>query len=153
MIKTKRLTIRLTSDPEMRAMIAEEPDQETKQAYVEMLDACIANPSLRHWYGAWIISLDSGERIGDLCFKGLSPEGVVEIGYGFLPAFYGKGYATESVIAMVDWASRQPGVKAIEAETDPHNIASRRVLQKAGFVPTGVWGEEGPRFTWQGNML
>ena len=37
------------------------------------------------------------------------------------------------------------------AETDPDNIASQRVLEKAGFAPTGEQGEEGPRFLWQGN--
>ncbi len=36
------------------------------------------------------------------------------------------------------------------AETEPGNIASQRVLEKAGFIPTGTNGEEGPRFVWNG---
>ena len=34
-------------------------------------------------------------------------------------------------------------------ETAPDNAASMRVLQKAGFVPTGAVGDEGPRFVWR----
>lgn len=40
-----------------------------------------------------------------------------------------------------------PGIIAIEAETDPDNVASQKVLKKCGFEPNGKIGEEGPRFT------
>lgn len=41
---------------------------------------------------------------------------------------------------------KQPEVARVEAETDPDNQDSRRVLAKCGFVPYGVCGEEGPSF-------
>ena len=150
MIQTERLNIRIASDDEMQRLISEEKDEELKKAYTEMFDCCAANPEQRQWYAAWFIELASGERVGDLCFKGLSPDGCVEIGYGLLPEYWGKGYATEAVKAMTEWASKQPGVKRIEAETDPENTASQRVLEKTGYVPTGDIGEEGPRFVWRG---
>ena len=146
MIRTERLNIRLASDEEMRALIAEEPDEEMKKAYGEMLALSLADPGLRQWAAVWFIESKNGERIGDLCFKGLSPDGIAEIGYGLLPAFWGKGYASEAVSAVVGWALSQPGVTRIEAETDPDNAASQRVLEKAGFLPTGTVGEEGPLF-------
>ena len=34
----------------------------------------------------------------------------------------------------------------VEAETEPDNAASQRVLAKCGFVPNGIVGEEGPRY-------
>lgn len=42
------------------------------------------------------------------------------------------------------------GVCAVEAETDPENVASQNVLMRAGFVKNGVIGEEGPRFVYRG---
>ena len=42
------------------------------------------------------------------------------------------------------------GVCAVEAETDPENVASQNVLRRAGFVKNGVIGEEGPRFVYRG---
>ena len=153
MIKTERLNIRVASDDEMRVLISEQTIEELKIAYGEMLASCEANPEQRQWYAAWFIELPTGERIGELCFKGLSSDGIVEIGYGLLPEFWGNGYASEAVSAMTEWASKQPGVKMIEAETDVGNIASQRVLEKAGFVPTGRTGEEGPRFVWRDAVL
>lgn len=146
MVITERLQIRMASDEEMRDLIARETDTEMKKAYGQMLAGCVQHPEQRQWYAVWFLFLKSGETVGDLCFKGLCPDGAVEIGYGLHPAFWGKGYATEAVTAMTEWALQQPGVKVIEAETEPDNTASRRVLQKAGFLPTGQNGEEGPRF-------
>ena len=145
-VKTERLTIRPCSNDEMRVLIENAPDEDLKAAYGEMLSLCLQNPAERQWYAAWKIVLSNGTDIGDLCFKGLSPDGAVEIGYGLDPEYWGKGYATEAVSATVAWAFDQPGVQTVEAETDPDNVASQRVLAKAGFLPTGKMGEEGPRF-------
>lgn len=150
MIITNRLKIEIASDEEMRLLIEKQTDEEMKKAYGEMLAGCRAHPENRQWYAVWFIRLYNGEVVGDYCFKGLQPDGSVEIGYGLLPQYWGNGYATEAIIAAVEWAIKQPGVKRIEAETDPDNAASQRVLQKAGFFPTGAIGEEGPRFVWNG---
>ena len=149
-IRTERLTVRTASDGEMRKLIAEEPDEGLKAAYGEMLALSEAHPDRRQWYTAWLIELPTGERVGDLCFKGLSEDGVTEIGYGLLPEFRGRGYASEAVKAAVRWAAEQDGVRTIEAETDPENLASQSVLARVGFVPTGTNGEEGPRFVYCG---
>ena len=89
----------------------------------------------------------SDEIIGDLCFKGITNDGVVEIGYGIQPLYEGKGYTTEAVNALVHWAVSQPSVTRVEAETEPENIASQKVIANVGFVPNGEIGQEGPRFT------
>ena len=94
----------------------------------------------------WMIELRDGTHIGDLCFKGPGTNGTVEIGYGVLEEYQGHGYAAEAVGAAVSWALQQPGVNRVEAETEPDNRASQRVLEKCGFLPSGVIGEEGPRF-------
>ncbi len=146
MIKTERLIIRVASDDEMRALISEQTIEELKTAYGEMLASCQANPEQRQWYAAWFIELPTGERIGELCFKGVSADGATEIGYGILPEFWGRGYATEAIRAVTEWALSVPNVNCITAETEEDNIASQRVLEKAGFVPTGLNGEEGPLF-------
>lgn len=146
MIKTERLNIRVASDDEMRVLISQQTIEELKIAYGEMLASCQANPEQRQWYAAWFIELPTGERIGELCFKGVSADGSVEIGYGISPEFWGRGFATEAVKAVTEWALSEPNVNRITAETEEDNIASQRVLEKSGFVPTGKNGEEGPLF-------
>lgn len=130
----------------MEAFIAAETDTELKAAYMEMLDGCLRYPDQWEWYAMWMIELQDGTHIGDLCFKGLDANGVAEIGYGILEEYQGQGYATKAVKAVVIWALKQPAVTRVEAETEPDNRASQRVLEKCGFLPSGILGEEGPRF-------
>jgi len=87
-----------------------------------------------------------GTHIRDLCFKGIEAGHNPEIGYGILDEFQGQGYATEAVKLALKWAFEHPQVLAVEAESDPDNAASQRVLEKCGFLATGAIGEEGPRF-------
>lgn len=145
-ILTRRLSIRPMRREEMDALIRQS-DSEMSEAYRQMLCGCITYPQDYLWYSAWEFRREeTGEVIGDGCFKGRSPEGWVEIGYGINPGFEGQGYATEAVMGLCRWAFAQPGILKIEAETEPGNRASQRMLEKAGFLPTGVTGAEGPRF-------
>ena len=146
MIETERLRIYPASESQMRAFIAAEQDDELKKAYTEMLEFSLQHPDEWEWYAMWMIELKDGTHIGDLCFKGLTPKGTAEIGYGILEEYQGLGYATEAVKAASDWAFRDPRVTAVEAETEPGNTASQRVLEKCGFTATGEIGKEGPRF-------
>lgn len=145
-IETKRLLIHVATQEEMRSLIAKQTDQELIKAYGEMLQECLDHPEDWHWYATWCIETKSGEHIGDLCFKGLNADGSVEIGYGITDENQGYGYATEAVEGAVDWALKQPKVNRVEAETDSENRKSQRVLEKCGFVSSGIMGEEGPRF-------
>ena len=153
-IETKRLIICLLSKDEMQKIIDSEENQETKQEYTEMLDGCIKSPEQHIWNAIWIIKLKDipDITIGDLSFKGLGTDGMVEIGYGIKKEFEGKGYMTEAVTAMTIWAAQQEGVFSVEAETVANNIASQKVLQKAGFIPNGIIGAEGPRYVWKSDV-
>ncbi|MFC4639871.1 GNAT family N-acetyltransferase [Deinococcus hohokamensis] len=90
--------------------------------------------------------------VGQLGVKG-SPtaDGVQEIGYGFNPAVWGQGYATEAVAALAGHLLAEPGIRAVSAQTAVTNVASARVLAKTGFVQTGTaWDEEdGDLLVWQ----
>lgn len=145
-LTTERLTIHTAADAEMQELIANTEDEGLKPAYTEMLTMAQENPESRQWFTAWFIENAGGERVGELCFKGLSPDGMTEIGYGILPEFQGSGYATEAVGAVTQWALSQPNVRCITAETEANNAASQKVLVKTGFVHTGEYGEEGPLF-------
>lgn len=145
-IETARLTIRMASVDEMEELVAAQTDPELKQAYSEMLGGCLEHPDQAVWYAVHAIELRDGTRVGDLSFKGLAPDGSVEIGYGIDEAYRGQGYATEAVLAAVAWALEQPGVVRVEAETDADNHASQQVLRRCGFKECGIVGEEGPRF-------
>lgn len=150
-IETSRLVIRLSGNAEMEAIVRREKDGGLKVVYAEMLENCLRHPEAREWHALWLISLkDTPDTlVGSMAFKGLSAEGRAEIGYGIEDGFRGNGYAAEAVAALTRWAAVRPGVVSIEAETEPDNLASQKVLGKAGFVPNGKNGGEGPRFVWK----
>ncbi len=130
----------------MEAFISMQAVDVLKAAYTEMLNGCLSHPDQWEWYAIWMIELKDGTHIGELCFKGITDEGSAEIGYGIAEEYQGHGYATEAVSALTDWAMEQPGIAYVTAEAEENNLASQRVLAKAGFVPTGETGEEGVLF-------
>ena len=123
-LETERLRLYVASRVEMEQLIARQTDEELRKAYQEMLDGYLAHPEQGEWYAIWMVTRRDGVQVGDLCFKGLNEDGSVEIGYGINDEFQGQGYATEAVIATVDWALRQSGVLRVEAETEPDNTAA-----------------------------
>jgi ribosomal-protein-alanine N-acetyltransferase len=66
-------------------------------------------------------------RVGD------HPRGAAEVGYSILAAFRGSGFATESARAIVDFAFRDSDLRQVDACCVPENVASRRLLARAGF--------------------
>ncbi len=151
-LETEQLRLYVASQAEMEQLIERQTDGELKKAYQEMLDGYLAHPKQGEWYAIWLVTRHDGVQVGDLSFKGLNEDGSVEIGYGIKDEFQGQGYATKAVRAAVDWALNQDGVLCVEAEAEPDNKVSQRVLAKCGFVLNGIVGEEGPRFVRKHNQ-
>jgi ribosomal-protein-alanine N-acetyltransferase len=61
-----------------------------------------------------------------------------EIGYSLVPSERGKGYCTEAVGIMVDYLFLSRETIRIQACTDTKNLASQKVLEKAGFRKEGT---------------
>lgn len=68
-----------------------------------------------------------------------------EIGYGVLPAYQRRGYASEAVAALIEWIFSHPHVRSVNAQTFPHLQPSLGVMAKNGFqfVGPGPGPEEG----------
>ncbi|MFC7686507.1 GNAT family N-acetyltransferase [Ureibacillus sp. GCM10028918] len=98
------------------------------------LEDLTKDSSLLYW-GCWIVVRKSDDRvIGDIGFKGKPDENLaVEVGYGFLEEYWGKGYATEAVEALIMWAFNTSKVEKVKAETLKDNYGSIRVLEKLGM--------------------
>ncbi len=87
------------------------------------------------FYTFWIvIDRSTNVIVAELGFKGAPDKvGVIEIGYGTMPGYMGKGYMTEAVGGMLYWALEREDVTCVLAETDERNLASIRIVQKNGF--------------------
>jgi RimJ/RimL family protein N-acetyltransferase len=70
---------------------------------------------------------------------GLDPrQAIPEIGYWLGVSYWGHGYATEAVRAVIDHAFGDLGHEALQAGARISNPASRRLLEKCGFQWTDV---------------
>jgi RimJ/RimL family protein N-acetyltransferase len=88
----------------------------------------------------FIIEKKDGSRIGFIAhFYVLHVAGrQLEIGYSLLPNERGKGYCSEAIKIMADYLFLSKDTGRIQAQTDPRNIASQKVLEKAGFKNEGT---------------
>jgi RimJ/RimL family protein N-acetyltransferase len=68
------------------------------------------------------------------------------MGYGIDPSFRNKGYTTETVRALMAWAFANENYLSVVADTQKSNVASGRVLEKAGMH---VYGETEEALLWR----
>ncbi len=76
-------------------------------------------------------------------------EGAAEVGYRVAEAFAGRGVATRALRELCHRAAHDHALTRLSAEASRTNLASQRVLEKAGFAAEGacmVDGEPGTRF-------
>jgi len=76
----------------------------------------------------------------------------VDLGFAFMPAWRGQGYARESAEAVRDYAVEELGLERLVAFTDVENVASGKLLERLGFTYEGEipWGEGDGRSTLYG---
>lgn len=95
---------------------------------------------------------ETGEFIG---WAGLKRERNVtrygvfyDLGYRFMPQYWGKGYATEAAKAFVDYGFNVLKLEKINAYADHDHYASRKVLEKAGLKYIENFEYEGDEEVW-----
>lgn len=85
----------------------------------------------------FVITLRDGTLMG-ACGIAMPPGEPPELGYWLGAPYWGQGYVTEAVRAVIDFAFTDLGHAALQAGARVTNPASRRVLEKCGFQWTGV---------------
>lgn len=153
-IETERLVLRRTlmsdvgeifllrSDPRVMEYIKKIPCQNLEEAASfirERLDAAIDNNDGVQW----AMTVRGNDRLmGSIGIWRLMKEHYRgEIGYSMHPDHWGKGYMDEAVKAVIRYGFETLGLHSIEANTDPGNTASRKLLERNGFVQEGYQRE------------
>ena len=144
-LRTKRLTLRRFMQTDDRALARVFADPEvmrfgdgvrSSEWIRDWIERCLHDYQERGWGPFAVIENASGNLIG---YCGLfhipdingRPE--IEIGYRFARESWGRGYATEAVLAVREFAFRSLGLTRLIAMIDPDNTASIRVAEKAGM--------------------
>ena len=155
-IETRRLILReiisedvdriflLDQNPEVMKYIGVKPVTKIEES-VETIQN-IRNQYAENGIARWaVIEKESDLLIGWSGLKLLTKPlngftNVYEFGYRFLPEYWGKGYATESGKAVIEYGFEQMNLEIIYACTDIENVNSSHILKdKLGFSEKGTF--------------
>jgi [ribosomal protein S5]-alanine N-acetyltransferase len=95
----------------------------------------------------YVLVAEDGSVLGRFNLYGIH-DGAAELGYRVAQHVAGHGVATATVREMCQLATAQYGLHTLKAAVNHENVASRRVLAKAGFVPVGPASPGGKPGTW-----
>jgi RimJ/RimL family protein N-acetyltransferase len=92
---------------------------------------------MEHGYGLWLFFEHQSDQIGG--FSGLlhSSQEPPSLIFGTQPQLWGRGYAREAALSVLQYARDQLGLKQVVADVDQPNVASSRVLEALGMSPVG----------------
>lgn len=158
-LETERLTLRqftgddvdnlveLDSDPDVMHFITGGRSTPRDEIEHDILPAFLDYYQRSPGFGFWAaIEKASGEFLGWFHFrpKEGSPPGEVELGYRLRKSAWGKGYGTEGSRALIRQGFMRHGVQRVVAETMTVNVASRRVMEKAGLSLARTFRQDWP---------
>lgn len=130
----------LFSDPAVMRYWSRPPMTERDEAaalIVEMEEAFATRDKI-NW-----VSVDKDDAVIGTCtlFHFDAHHRRAELGYALRSDLWGKGLAREAVSTMLDWGFRSLSLHRIEADIDPRNQGSRRILERLGFASEGLLRE------------
>ena len=76
---------------------------------------------------------ETGEIIGWSGLMPLENSGEIEVGYGMIKEFWGKGIGLETALGWLDYGFNQAGLERIVAVAEPENVGSWRIMEKCGM--------------------
>ncbi len=143
-LETKRLALRAPrlEDAKMVAMLANDRRIAENTARIPHpykrsdAEGFIAGANKAGGEAVFLITLRDETIIGACGI--VMQERTPELGYWLGVNYWGKGYATEALHAVIDYAFTDLAHEALQAGARVTNPASRRVLEKCGFQWTGV---------------
>lgn len=163
-IETERLYLRkinrqdiddlfeMDSDPEVHRFIENNPvrSKEQIEEVIDMLNRQYEENGIARWA---VVEKQSRECIGWAGLKYFretvnNHKDFYELGYRFKQKHWGKGYATESSRAIIEFGFKNLGINSIFAITHPGNENSIRVLEKSGFEFIEQFDYDGDMTNW-----
>jgi len=85
------------------------------------------------WVQYSVQDRETGALVGDVGLSPADEPDTIKVGYTMAPVFQGRGYATEAVAALVDYAFDMLGAEVVRAYASEENTPSIRVAEKVGM--------------------
>ena len=128
------LTFELENRAYFAGSISDRGDKFFEQ-FTEGIDALLAEQEVGVC-AFYVLVGEDGSALGRFNLYDIE-DGSAVLGYRVAQQVAGRGVATASVRDLCRLAAAQHGLRTLLAETNHDNVASQKVLEKAGFVPVG----------------
>lgn len=141
--------VELDSDPDVMRFISGGRPTPRDEIENDILPAFLAYYERFAGYGFWAAVEKSTDRfVGWFHFRPAegAPSDEVELGYRLCRSAWGKGYATEGSQALIEKGFAEFGVQRVVASTMVVNVASRRVMEKAGLTLVRTFHQPWPDY-------
>jgi ribosomal-protein-alanine N-acetyltransferase len=144
LIDADRRTIRAIADYDVPLIF---PDDDQREFLRWRRGQLAADPERYPWSLRSIVLRSERRMVGYVNFHGApgvndtNTDRAVELGWTVFPADQKRGYASETAIALMEWATTTHGIRHFISSTTPNNAASLRVHEKLGFARTGEFIE------------
>ncbi|MGI8583535.1 MAG: GNAT family N-acetyltransferase [Chitinophagaceae bacterium] len=91
----------------------------------------------------WGIKLKEEKKlIGTICYWNIAKEHYrAELGYVLHPDFHGKGIMQEALSEVIKYGFTSMNLHSVEANTDPNNLSSTKLLERNNFIREGFFKE------------
>ncbi|MEX1377973.1 MAG: GNAT family N-acetyltransferase [Eubacteriales bacterium] len=123
----------------MRYIPHKEPLNVPIEKCEKFINLCTEQYGRKPGYGLFAaIKKDTGEFIGWNEINSLDCTDDIEIGYRYFEKYWGKGYATEISLALVEYGFSKLNLDKLVGIAMPQNKASIRVLEKIGMKYVGM---------------
>lgn len=124
----------LHSDPIVQKYTGESPVK-TISEIIKGTKERTFNDYKTYGFGRWAVILKSTDQFtGWAGLKYLSEFNEIDLGYRFLPEFWGRGIATEASKAIIIYGFEVLNIEKIIAVAMVENTASIKVMEKAGMI-------------------
>jgi RimJ/RimL family protein N-acetyltransferase len=122
-------------DPEVTRYLVWKPHQTIQETY-RFLSACEQLWRTGKDFAYAITLKEDHSLIGMFSLHPMKMK--VEVGYALARLYWGKGFMTEVLRTVIDWAFTQPDIFRVQAICDVENVGSARVMEKAGMMREGL---------------
>ena len=131
----KAIFSRYAQDPEVTKYVSWRAHQKVAETR-EFVTSCLVSRKAGKAFH-WVIERrDNHQLLGMMTAR--ADDQKWELGYVLARSNWGKGYMTEAVKGVVDWAFKQPEIFRVWAVCDVDNLASARVMERAGMKREGI---------------
>lgn len=124
----------LLADPDVSVYLP----KRTREQNAEMFQTTIADYKLQKPLNRWGIFSLNNDFMGMCLMRTFDADDVLEVGYSFHQQYWGKGLATEVVKCLIEYGFNELNARKIVAVTALENLASQKVLLKAGLQSCGT---------------